>query len=79
MKKKTKTQKPVNCSVLSVVPYQLCPKCSGDGKVLIKNWYGSLTSISSEPEVCNLCHGAMIIPMHTVLTEYNIQNEKEQT
>ena len=59
--------------VLATVPYQLCPKCGGDGKVLVQNWYGSPTSISSGVETCNLCGGAMIIPMHIVPTEYKIQ------
>ena len=78
MDKKTKvskTQKPANCgyTVLATVPYQLCPKCGGDGKVLVQNWYGSPTSTSSGVETCNLCGGAMIIPMHIVPTEYKIQ------
>jgi len=66
--KATKTQKPTNCgyTVLATVPYQLCPKCNGDGKVMVQNWYGSPTSISSGVETCNLCGGAMIIPMHLI-------------
>jgi hypothetical protein len=48
-------------------------KCGGDGKVLVQNWYGSPTSISSGVETCNLCGGAMIIPMHIIPTEYKIQ------
>ena len=26
-------------NVLPAVPYQLCPKCGGDGVVLVQNWY----------------------------------------
>ena len=79
MDKKTKvskTQKPANCgyTVLATVPYQLCPKCGGDGTVMVQNWNGSNTSISSGLQTCNLCGGAMIIPMHIVPTEYKIQD-----
>ena len=28
------------------IPYQLCPKCNGDGTVLIQNWNQHETSIS---------------------------------
>lgn len=78
MEKKTKaskTQKPANCgyTVLATVPYQLCPKCGGDGTVMVQNWNGSPTSISSGLQTCNLCGGAMIIPMHIIPTEYKIQ------
>lgn len=50
--KATKTQKLANCgyTVLATVPYQLCPKCGGDGKVLVQNWHNSPTSISSGVE-----------------------------
>ena len=73
--KVSKTQKPANCgyTVLATVPYQLCPKCGGDGTVMVQNWNGSNTSISSGVETCNLCGGAMIIPMHIIPTEYKIQ------
>ena len=78
MEKKTKaskTQKPANCgyTVLATVPYQLCPKCGGDGTVMVKNWNGSNTSISNGLQTCNLCGGAMIIPMHILPTEYKVQ------
>lgn len=33
----------------------------------------SNTSISSGLQTCNLCGGAMIIPMHIIPTEYKIQ------
>ena len=53
-----------NKKTIQYIPYQLCPKCNGNGKILINNWYGSPTSISSGFETCNLCHGAMVIPMY---------------
>jgi hypothetical protein len=34
-------------TVLATVPYQLCPKCGGDGTVMVQNWNGSPTSISN--------------------------------
>jgi hypothetical protein len=54
------------CNVVSVVPYQLCPKCGGDGEVLVQNWYGNTTSISSGTQVCDVCGGNKIIPMHVI-------------
>lgn len=56
------------------IPYQLCPKCGGDGIVLVQNWFGSPTSISSGTDTCNLCNGAMIIPMY-VLPKNNVTFE----
>ena len=75
--KVSKTQKPANCgyTVLATVPYQLCPKCGGDGVVLVQNWYGSPTSISSGVQVCDVCSGNKIIPMHVMPIEYKIVPE----
>jgi hypothetical protein len=74
-KKVSKTYKPANFdyTVLATVPYQLCPKCGGDGTVMVQNWNGSPTSISNGLQTCNLCGGAMIIPMHIVSTECKMQ------
>lgn len=74
MEKKTKaskTQKPANFgyTVLATVPYQLCPKCNGDGEVLVQNWNGGTTSISTGMFTCNVCGGAKIIPMHVINQE----------
>jgi len=46
------------------IPYQLCPKCNGDGTVLVQNWNQHETSISGGLQTCNLCNGAKIIPMY---------------
>ena len=62
-------------NVLPAVPYQLCPKCGGDGVVLVQNWYGSPTSISSGIQVCDVCGGKKIIPMHVMPIEYKIISE----
>ena len=40
------------------VPYQLCPKCDGKGKVY-------LAPTGTGPDVsCPVCNGRMVIPMH---------------
>ena len=57
----------------TVVPYQLCPKCNGDGTVFVNNWNGSLTAFSSGLQTCDLCHGTKVIPMHVVHNMANIQ------
>jgi DnaJ-class molecular chaperone len=44
MSKEKKCQKCTDshCSyTVSTVPYQLCPKCGGDGIVMVQNWDGS--------------------------------------
>lgn len=46
------------------VPYQICPKCQGDGTVFIHACHGSETSFSSGPHTCDLCKGEKVIPMH---------------
>ena len=42
------------------VPYQCCPVCNGIGKVLADGF------ISNVYDTCKACHGAMVIPMHTL-------------
>jgi hypothetical protein len=56
-------------NIVQYVPYQLCPKCNGEGEVLKNVLCGSPTSISSGFETCNLCHGKMVIPMCIVKPE----------
>ena len=65
--KESKTQNHTNCgyTVLSTVPYQLCPKCNGDGHLMVKQWYGG-TSMSSGMFGCDVCGGSKIIPMHVI-------------
>lgn len=60
-----------NCNLpvvnTSASPYQLCPKCNGQGFVSkppyvagdIYEWSSSQTSF-----VCDVCNGAKIIPQH---------------
>lgn len=50
----------------SYIPYQLCPKCNGQGIVSkppyiagdVHHWSGSVSSFT-----CELCNGSKIIPM----------------
>ena len=48
---------------LNYVPYQLCPRCNGEGKIEDK-------LSSSCFSVCDICLGAKIIPMHVVENTY---------
>ena len=50
----------VGNTVLATVPYQCCPVCNGDGKTLANGF------TSSVYEICKVCNGGMIIPMHIV-------------
>ena len=60
-------KKPTTCyTVIATVPYQICPKCNGDGTVMIQDWNGSTTGTSNGLQTCNLCKGAMVIPMHII-------------
>lgn len=74
MKKQTKVSNKqitanIGYTVLAAVPYQICPKCNGDGHVMVQQWNGGLTSISSGMFTCDVCGGAKIIPMHVMNKE----------
>lgn len=56
----------IKYQIVKVVPYQLCPKCNGDGQVMVQQWNGGNTSISSGMFTCDVCDGAKIIPMHAL-------------
>lgn len=57
---------PFNPSKPKVVPYQLCPKCNGTGKVLNNENWGRGTSFSSTSLICDLCNGAKVIPQAVI-------------
>ena len=67
---KKKKPKKIKVEHLNCVPYQLCPKCNGQGLVSrpphipgdVQTW----SSGDSSPYQCNVCDGKMIIPMHIV-------------
>jgi DnaJ-class molecular chaperone len=46
-----------------VVPYQLCPKCNGDGVVMVRDSYGRDITVTIGQQTCDVCNGAKIIPM----------------
>ena len=54
--------------ILNYVPYQLCPKCQGEGEV--PNCEPGCTYINKKP--CDVCNGAKIIPM-AVVSKYTIE------
>lgn len=56
-------------AVLPAVPYQLCPKCNGQGTVSKPSYVpGDVYQWSSSSAVfqCDVCGGAKIIPMFIV-------------
>ena len=74
----TLIKNPTACyTVIATVPYQLCPKCGGDGTVMVQNWNGSDTGTSNGLQTCNLCDGAMVIPMH-IISEKNKKKQNEK-
>jgi len=60
---------------INYVPYQLCPKCNGQGIVSkppyiagdVEQWTTSETSF-----VCDVCNGQRIIPM-AIIPEYDFE------
>ena len=59
--------------IVKYVPYQLCPKCQGEGTVL--NCEQGCTAHGHKP--CDICHGAKIIPM-AVIPEYTIDLSNQE-
>jgi hypothetical protein len=51
---------------IKVVPYQLCPKCFGTGKVMNNENWGNSLSCSVGPVTCDVCNGAKVIPQAIV-------------
>ena len=51
-----------------IVPYQLCPKCKGEGDLpAFSDPFGHTTnSTSSQRKPCDVCFGNKIIPMHVI-------------
>jgi hypothetical protein len=49
----------------TVVPYQLCPKCNGDGDLSRYN-SPAVMGTNARP-ICDVCNGNKIIPMHQLL------------
>lgn len=51
------------------VPYQRCPVCGGNGFVTITNFNRPQISVEIETKICDVCHGAKIIPMQIIDNE----------
>jgi hypothetical protein len=45
------------CSRIQCIPYQICPICNGQGRVVADGF------TSSVYQVCDVCNGMKIIPM----------------
>lgn len=59
----------VGNTVLAAVPYQLCPKCNGQGQVSKPPYIaGDVHEWSSSSCIfpCDVCNGSKIIPMFIV-------------
>jgi hypothetical protein len=51
--------------VHKAVPFMLCPKCNGEGKMNVIN-YNTVNTNRYDKVTCNLCNGAMVIPMAVI-------------
>jgi len=62
-------------SIQTFIPYQCCPKCTGQGTVCKPPWVAGDVhqwSSSAGQYPCDVCHGAKIIPM---CPDIKLQNE----
>jgi hypothetical protein len=48
-------------AVINCVPYQICPKCDGDGD-LFRHHSPAIMGTNARP-ICDVCNGKKIIPM----------------
>lgn len=55
-------------------PYQLCPKCNGDGDLARYN----SPALHSGTPICDVCNGGKIIPMHKNDSEWVSDEEIEK-
>ena len=53
-------------SIVRYVPYQKCPKCEGFGSIYINKLDLNSTNSAIGSFTCDVCKGAMIIPMHVL-------------
>ena len=68
-KQKDETSTEPAIAVLAAVPYQLCPKCNGQGQVSKPPYIaGDVLEWSSSSCIfpCDVCNGNKIIPMFIV-------------
>jgi len=60
---KDKCTEQIIVKVIKCVPFQLCPKCAGEGKIVRLNLD---TSAYNTEEPCDVCFGAKVIPMAVI-------------
>ena len=68
-------------NVMPCVPYQLCPKCNGQGQVTKPPYIAGdqeTWSSSSAIHQCDVCNGRKIIPMHIVDNEPHCEIQWDQ-
>lgn len=51
--------------IAKYIPFQLCPKCNGDGNLMR---YNSPPMTTTNCPVCDVCNGKKIIPMYLIQT-----------
>jgi DnaJ-class molecular chaperone len=58
-------------NIVSAVPYQLCPKCNGQGQVSMPPYVaGDVRDVMSTGGIfqCDVCNGNKVIPMFIIKT-----------
>lgn len=71
----------IQYKILQVVPYQLCPKCNGQGQVSKPPYIaGDVPEWSSSSVIfqCDVCSGAKVIPMFVVSEVVPTNQTQEQ-
>jgi len=67
-KKSMDSKREVRYEIVRCVPFQICPKCHGQRYVWFPpdQPYNETFPSSGEPFKCDLCGGAMVIPMAVI-------------
>ena len=55
-------------NIVSAVPYQLCPKCNGQGQVCRPQFITDNAMTTNAAYICDVCNGNKIIPMFIIKT-----------
>ena len=63
-KKKANYKWYLNTDKCQFVPFQLCPKCNGNGTAYTLTTSSNYTTTTGG--VCDLCNGAKVIPMAAI-------------
>jgi len=59
-------------SEANYIPYQLCPKCNGEGIIIAITGQIALYT----QNICDVCAGAKIIPMHALNEHLEVEKEE---